>query len=99
MSSRTTGTLVLFCLGTTLIPGLIGCASEAERPIAERSELARAEIRNHIAAGSPELAIGRISGLRRNDLLSTSELNTLQNEAMGTMADLLDGALDEGRTG
>ncbi|MEE8441144.1 MAG: hypothetical protein V3S41_05430, partial [Spirochaetia bacterium] len=45
-----------------------------------------AEIRNQIVGGQPEIAIGRISGLRRGSLLSVRELETLQDEAVQRIA-------------
>ncbi len=61
---------------------LTGCASSPEITAVQRSEVILAEIRSQIAVGRPEVAIGRISGLRRGDLLSVPELETLQDEAV-----------------
>ena len=76
----------VLALTASLLLILTGCASEPEATIAERSEVIFAEIRNEIARGRPEIAIGRISGLRSENLLSVGELETLQDQAVERIA-------------
>jgi len=61
---------------------LSGCASEPEVISVERADSVLKEIRGHIDRNEPEAAIGKISGLRREDLLSVSQLDTLEHEAV-----------------
>ncbi len=70
----------------SLLLVLTGCASEPEITFVQRSEVILAEIRKQIVGGQPEIAIGRISGLRSGSLLSVGELETLQDEAVQRIA-------------
>ena len=76
-----------------LIALLAGCASGADLTSVQRSEIILAEIRSQIAGGQPEVAVGRISGLRRDKLLSGMELDTLQSEAVDRIESDLSQAL------
>jgi len=73
---------------------LIGCVSEPEPTVVQRSEVILSEIRNEISEGQPAVAIGRIAGLRRESLLTAGDLETLQNEAVQRMAGDFNEALE-----
>jgi len=75
---------------------LVGCATDQELVTAERSEIIRSELQNQIAQGRPEVAVGRISALRREDVLPVSELDTLQDQAVSSMTASLNAALESG---
>lgn len=78
-------TAVIVSLRATLIlfAGflILACASEPESAPSSRAEVVARQLRESIAGGNPEVALGRIAGLRREDLLSVRELDTLEEEA------------------
>jgi serine protease Do len=83
------------CMALALILPIVlaACASNPETAASQRSEIVVAEIRSQIALGRPEIAVGRISGLRRDDLLSGVELDGLQAEAVERIEQDLSAAL------
>ena len=72
----------------------VACATAPEPIVAPRPDLVRAEVRRSIDDGRPEVAVQRISALRRTNDIPADDLDHLFNDAVARMREQYDRAVD-----
>lgn len=83
--------------GFPLLLLLIGCQTQSEPVTTELPEAIRREIVSHIQSGAPEQAVQRISAVRREELLSPSELDLYFDDAVQEISKAFHTAVAERR--
>ncbi len=76
---------------------LFSCATAPEPIVAPRPEFVRADVRRAIEEGQPELAVQRISALRRMDEIPSGELDRSFDDAVARMREQYEQAMRESR--
>lgn len=76
---------------------ILSCATGPEPVVAARPELIRRDLRALIVDGRPEAAVQRISALRNEDVVEAAVLDTLYRDAIATMREMYEKAVEENR--
>ncbi len=76
---------------------VVSCATGPVPVVTARPELIRQDLRGLIADGRPEVAVQRISALRRDEVVEAEALDLLYRDAISTMREMYEEAVEEGR--